>query len=131
MLVLSESINLPVLEEDRYYIMKDNIPYGIDKNGKEYEITPSMVNDYYNKYGGRWKMKAKMAAGHLLGGALIGVPMMVGNDIITRPLGSTASNVASGIGMVTGTLYGRMKGIEHENNRIYNDIVRKRQTGEF
>ncbi len=118
---------IPIFEEDRYYIMKNGIPYGIDKNNQEYEITPGMVNEYYNKNGGRWRPKAKMIGGHLVGGALLGIPMMVGTDTIIRPFSDSGGQVAAGLALGFSSLYGRMQGLKHEQNRVYNDIAKQRR----
>lgn len=111
-----------ILTEDKNYIERNGSAFGVDKNGKEYEITPQVVDQYYNKYGGKWKPLAWMAAGALGGGA-IGLPI----SIATQP--STAI-------MKYGVYYpfsigGMYLGLNHAQKNLYNDIVAKRKAGEF
>lgn len=86
-----------------------------------------MVNEYYAKNGGKWKAMAKMVGGHLAGGALVGIPLMIGGSEIFRPLGETPYSAAGSLGLGLGVIYGRMKGTEHEKNRVYNDIAKQRR----
>ena len=111
-----------IFTEDQNYIERNGSVFGIDKNGKEYEITPQVVDQYYKKYGGRWKPIAWMAAGALGGGA-IGLPI----SIATQP--STA--VVKYGAYYPFTMGGMYLGLRHASKNLYNDIVAKRKAGEF
>lgn len=129
MLVISESINLPVLqEEDRLWVDKNGVPYGTDAKGKEFEITPSIIQKYYNTYGGQWIAPAKTFGGAALGGVL-SVPVAAGiYNTFPHGFGNDLARGAS-MGGLIGT--GAGLGLRHEMNRVYNDIIRKRQAGEL
>jgi len=122
-----------VLTEGRNFIEKDGGIYAYDKNGKEYEITPSMVNRYWNKYGGRWKPVA-WGLGGIAGGAALSIPAAMGTYTTMRG-GFDASPSTSRLGMaaVQGGLIGGGAGLglSHGMNNVYNDIVKKRLAGEF
>ena len=122
-----------VLTEDRNFIEKDGGIYAYDKTGKEYEITPSMVNRYWDKYGGRWKPVA-WGLGGIAGGAALSIPAAMGTYMTMRD-GFDASPRASRIGMgaVQGALIGGGAGLglSHGMKNVYNDIVKKRLAGEF
>lgn len=122
-----------VLIEDQQYIERDGGIYAYDKNGKEYEISPSMVNRYWDKYGGRWKPVA-WGLGGMAGGTLLSIPTALGTYVGMRH-GFDADPATSRIGMagVQGALIGGGAGLglSHGMKNVYNDIVRKRLAGEF
>ncbi len=121
-----------VLTEDRNFIERNGAIYGYDRNGKEYEITPEMINRYFDKYGGRWKPFA-WGMGSALAGGLASVPVGLGTGMTMNALG--ASPTASSIGMsaVQGGLVGGSAGLGlvHGIRNVYDDIARKRLSGEF
>ena len=117
------TFTIDILTEDKNYIERNGSAFGIDKNGKEYEITPQVVNQYYNKYGGKWKPLAWMAAGALGGGA-IGLPISIAT-------GGTSTPVVRYGAYYPFTIGGMYLGLSHAQKNLYNDIVAKRKAGEF
>ncbi len=121
-----------VLTEEQHYIERDGAAFAYDKNGKEYEITPSMMNRYFDKYGGRWKIPAWMLGGGLIGGALA-LPASIGTREILKSAGASP-----GVGYVTSAIPraallggGLALGFNHGLSTVYNDIAKKRLSGEF
>ena len=122
-----------VLTEDKNFIEKDGGIYAYDKNGKEYEITPSMVNRYWDKYGGRWKPIA-WGLGGMAGGTALSFPAAVGTYMTMRDgFNADPSTRRLGMAAVQGALIGGGAGlgISHGMKNVYNDIAKKRLAGEF
>ena len=116
------------------YIERDDSIYGVDKNGKEYKITPSMVEAYKKKYGKENTVPLHVAGGLGLGvlGGLISTLKLSswehaldGNDDLYRLEKIAAPFQAASL--AGGAYFGR----EMAKHKMYNDIVGKRLKGEI
>lgn len=116
------------------YIERGNSIYGIDAKGNEYQITPSLIQAYKKKYG-----KENTIPLHVAGGIGIGSLGAIGStaklsswlrglDDIDDPYEVekiAAPFQAAWLG--AGAYFGHQIG----KQKMYNDIVKKRLSGEF
>ena len=128
MMIFTESL----FWDDPLYVKKDGGIYATDARGREFEITPELIEKYHEKRGGRLN-----TAGNALGGAALGtvagMPFSLAvSDSIYNPKDPTSGPRAQSVALPVQramTIGGGIIGAHRGNVNMYNDIVRARRAG--
>ena len=134
--ILMEFIYIPyaTYKPKKKYVEREDSIYGVDKNGKEYKITPSLIEAYKKKYG-----KENTVPWHIAGGIGVGALGAIGStaklsmwahglDRIDDPYELEKIAAPFQAASLVGGAYFGSKMAKH---KMYNDIVDKRLKGEI